>query len=57
MERLIFVPIERLEERYSAQWWDWFNLAFMKKDIKPIWVGDCRERKITTGQFLDVYEL
>lgn len=60
MDRLIFVPIERLEERYSAQWFDWFMKAFSEKGFldsnKFHVVGDLKERKITTGQFLDIYE-
>lgn len=56
LERLIFVPIEILEERYSKQWFEWFMSAFVKNGIDPIVVGDQKERTIKTGQFLDVYE-
>jgi len=56
MERLIFVPIEPLEERYSTQWIKWFREEFKKRDIQFIEVGDDKPREITTGQFLDVYD-
>ena len=56
MERLIFVPIEQLEERYSVQWYDWFMRSFQSRNIHPIVVGDTNPRKVKTGQFLDVYD-
>lgn len=56
MERIIFVPIERLEERYSNQWYDWFIASMKKYDIDPIIVGDSALRVIETGQFLDAVE-
>jgi len=56
LERLIYVPIERLEERYSAQWDDWFRQAFDEQNISYIPVGDSTERKINHGEFLDVVE-
>lgn len=55
-ESIIFVPIERLEERYSDQWYLWFMKSFEKFGVNPIVVGDSKKRKITTGQFLDVIE-
>lgn len=57
MERLIFVPIEPIEERYSAQWIKWFQLAFEQLNISPIIVGDIETKvKIKNGQFLDTCE-
>ncbi len=56
MARVIYVPIERLEERYSAQWDDWFQEAFKREKINYIRVGDSNEHKIKHGQFLDVIE-
>jgi len=60
MERLIFVPIENLPERYSGQWFDWFFKAFAKrmdeKNYELVVVGDQGEKKITSGQFLDTIE-
>ena len=53
---IIFAPIELLEERYSAQWYEWFMASFKRAGIKPIVVGDTEPRKITQGQFLDVVE-
>jgi glycosyltransferase involved in cell wall biosynthesis len=56
MEPVIFVPIEQLEERYSAQWYGWFMEAFRRQGVEPIVVGDREARCIKTGQFLDVHE-
>lgn len=56
MERIIYVPIERLQERYSSQWDDWFEAAFKKHGIPFIRVGDYTERHITQGEFLDVVD-
>lgn len=56
MEKLIFVPIERLEERYSVQWYKWFMDAFAKLPVEIILVGDDKPRTIKQGQFLDVYD-
>jgi hypothetical protein len=54
--RVIYVPIERLEERYSAQWDDWFQAAFKREGIEFIKVGSSENKVITHGQFLDVIE-
>lgn len=57
MERqLIYVPIERLPERYSAQWDDWFRSAFSREGINYWSVGDSLTRTISTGEFLDAIE-
>lgn len=56
MARLIYVPIERLPERYSAQWDDWFREAFKREGIEYIAVGDSLTREIRVGQFLDAVE-
>lgn len=53
MQNIIFVPIELLEERYSAQWYDWFRKSFDLHNVKPIVVGDLEKKTIQTGQFLD----
>lgn len=55
MERLIFVPIEPLQERYSEQWVKWFADSFNKNGIKFETVGDLVNQKIEHGQFLDVF--
>lgn len=54
MERLIYVPIENLPERYSGQWDDWFRAAFKREGIEYIPVGHQMHQEINTGQFLDV---
>lgn len=56
MGKLIFVPIERLEERYSSQWYSWFMRDFNSAGISPLVVGDNKQRVIENGQFLDVFE-
>ncbi len=53
--RVLFFPIEPLEERYSADWYKWFVSEFEKYKIDfhvfdPIPLSD----KITSGSFLDV---
>lgn len=53
--RIINVPIESLEERYSAQWNKWFPEAFVDMGIEfeyihPLPLTD----KIRNGSFLDV---
>jgi glycosyltransferase involved in cell wall biosynthesis len=53
MERLILVPIERMEERYSDQWYRWFSQYAPEGSC---FVGDTNLREIKNGEFLDVYE-
>lgn len=53
--RVLFFPIEKLEERYSADWYKWFVSEFEKYKVDfhvfdPIPLSD----KITSGSFLDV---
>lgn len=56
---ILFVPIERLPERYSDQWYPWFMKAFA--DLKayggPVQVvGDMsHQHGIESGEFLDVF--
>ena len=50
MGRLILVHIESLEERYSKQW-----LEDLLPKVDAV-LGDVEERKINTGEFLDVYD-
>ncbi len=54
--KLIFVPIEILEERYSLQWYNWFTDAFAENFIEYKTVGDTSPREIKVGQFLDVFD-
>jgi hypothetical protein len=49
MSRIILVPIEPLNERYSADWYDWFaEIGNFTVDAKPL------TDKITQGSFLDI---
>jgi len=54
-KRVLFVPIEPLEERYSAQWYSWFMRDFERCGCEVLTVGDRRPATISVGQFLDVY--
>lgn len=52
---LINVPIESLEERYSAQWNKWFPQEFERLDMEYVTVyGEPLRDKIEQGAFLDV---
>jgi len=53
---IIIVPIERLEERYSDQWYRWFKAECLRQGKSAIFVGDTDKRSIKEGQFLDVYD-
>jgi len=58
MERLIFfLPLERIKERYSDQWFRWFTRDFKKlKGIKIITVPKRPQtQRIRHGEWLDVY--
>lgn len=54
--KLIHVPIELLKERYSHQWYHWFNKEFTKFNIDVVNVLPTSglNAKIATGEFLDV---
>lgn len=55
--KIINVPIESLEERYSLQWNYWFPMEFMKHNIDFITVGGSRlQSNISVGSFLDVID-
>lgn len=54
-----FLPIEPLEERYSAQWTKWFHREFCESPkIGPggflTWNGTPVAQEVRSGQFLDV---
>ena len=54
LERLIIVPIERLEERYSDQWWRWLEESLHAYGVKKYeFVGDHGMKTIKEGQFLE----
>jgi len=53
---LLFVPIERLPERYSDQWFSWFMRAFQELGVRVRVVGDTEKtHAISSGEFLDVF--
>jgi hypothetical protein len=56
MGKVIFVPIERIDRRYSNQWFDWFMASFKRFDKEVLVVGDTNLKEIKVGQFLDVYD-
>jgi len=56
MGKIILVPIERIEQRYSVQWWDWLEAAMTELGREFICVGDYAMREIKAGQFLDIAE-
>lgn len=53
---LINIPIESLEERYSAQWNEWFPQAFQEHNIDflTVYPTDHAYERIQSGEFLDV---
>lgn len=56
MGKIHFLPIEPLEERYSAQWLAWFQDAFERRGIEyRTYHGEALTDRIVTGQFLDVH--
>jgi hypothetical protein len=54
---LINVPIESLEERYSAQWNRWWPKAYSRNAVQWMTIDPVEDgsRVIGTGEFLDVY--
>lgn len=55
-EKIFFVPIEPLEERYTEQWYRWWKTAFEKNEVKFEYVdGPAIARTIETGSVLDCY--
>jgi glycosyltransferase involved in cell wall biosynthesis len=54
--RIINIPIEPLDKRYTEQWYRWFPEAFEKNNIKFITIdGEKLTDKIEHGNVLDVY--
>lgn len=53
---ILFLPLEQYDERYSAQWYEWFMDEFKKAGREVVVIGDTEKRTIKTGQFLDAYE-
>lgn len=55
--KLINIPIEPIEERYSIQWDRWFKVGFTEGEVPFETVyGEKTSGKINTGSFLDVVE-
>lgn len=56
MKKLVFVPIELLEERYSQQWYRWFQDYFIQNDYEVTYIlpNSGIGATIQQGQFLDV---
>lgn len=53
--KILNIPIEPLEERYSIQWDTWFKDAFEQTKFETITIyGDNATGKIVSGSFLDV---
>lgn len=53
MREILFMPIEPIEERYSAQWLDWFLQAFDWNERKVTTFGCVEPAPIVDGEFLD----
>ena len=52
---LYHIPIEPLEERYSAQWYHWFADEYRRQGVEFQYIdGQPLSTKIETGTFLDV---
>ena len=55
--KVLNLPIEPLEERYSTQWDKWFQDGFKKEEVEYLTIhGDVTKGKIEFGSFLDVME-
>lgn len=52
----LVLPIERLQERYSYQWWGWWERSCRKLRVKSEMVGSADPSAIHVGEFLDVYD-
>ena len=54
MKKLVFVPLELIEDRYSLQWHQWFTKEFCKKNIFFYDILPNKSIvKIEQGEFLD----
>lgn len=52
---IIYLPLEPLEERYTANWYHYFEDYFSKHRISHLWIdGKSCYDKIKRGSFLDV---
>lgn len=56
-ERVIYLPIEPIEMRYSADWYKWFQDGLTSRfPGKVVTIGDQNLYEIHEGEFLDVYD-
>lgn len=56
MRKIIWLPLEPLKQRYTADWYEWFPREFKKLGIEFITVdGKCLTDKIEKGSVLDIY--
>lgn len=54
MKKLVFVPLELIEDRYSLQWYYWFKLEFEKQNVNYVDIlPNMNVVKINQGEFLD----
>jgi len=54
--RIIFLPLQPLDERYTGMWYDIIPKAFRDRGHEVVVVdGEVLEREIVKGSFLDVY--
>lgn len=54
MKKLVFVPLELIEDRYSLQWYHWFTKEFCKQNIYFYDILPNKSIvKIEQGEFLD----
>jgi len=54
--RIIFLPLQPLDERYTGMWYDIIPKAFRERGHEVVVVdGEVLEREIVKGSFLDVY--
>jgi len=55
MRTIYYIPIEKLSERYTEQWYAWFPKAFKEQSFKVVTIdGEPLTNKIETGEFLDM---
>lgn len=57
MKKIFFVPLEPLEERYTAQWYRWWKDGFEENDVNFEYVDGVKTSgKINAGSVLDCYD-
>jgi len=55
--KILNIPIEPIEDRYSAQWDKWFRNCFKSMNLDVLYIyGEKTSGKINHGSFLDVIE-